>query len=190
MKKLCVLAAISLLIVFSSNAQGVALGIKGGLNMAKLSGDAITDASSRTGLHFGAYVRLKMGGVSLQPEAYYSVQGGEFSVGALKESIDAKYINIPVLLKFNPVPVFNFHFGPQFGLLMNAKNIDKVDIKSELKSSDLSAVVGAGLDLPFGLHFTVRYVKGLSEISDILAYKGKGSTFQVSVAYDLVKLGK
>ena len=190
MKKLCVLAAISLLIVFSSNAQGVGFGIKAGLNMAKLNSYEFSDPSNRTALHFGAYLRVKMGAIGLQPEAYYSIQGGEFSVGAAKESIDAKYINIPILLRFSPIPVLNFHFGQQFGLLMNASDINKDDIKDQLKSSDLSAVVGIGLDLPFGLNFSLRYVKGLSDISDFADYKGKNTTFQISVGYDLVKLGK
>lgn len=188
MKKLCVLAAMSLLIVFSSNAQGIGFGIKGGLNMASLSGDNLSEASNRTGMHFGAYVKIKMGGIGLQPEAYYSVQGTKLTSGTIKETIDANYLNIPVLLRFSPVPVLNFHLGPQFGILMSASDIDG-DIKEQLKSSDISAAVGVGLDLPFGLNFTARYVKGLTNISED-GDSVKNNTFQISVGYDLVKLGK
>jgi hypothetical protein len=188
MKKLCVLAAVSLLIVFSSNAQGVGFGIKGGLNMAKLSGDALSEPSNRTGMHFGAYLRIKMGGIGLQPEAYYSVQGTKLTSGTIKETIDANYLNVPILLRFSPVPILNFHVGPQFGILMSASDIDG-DIKDQLKSSDISAAVGAGLDFPFGLNFTVRYVKGLTSISEN-GDSFKNNTFQVSIGYDLVKLGK
>ncbi|MFY0654812.1 MAG: PorT family protein [Cyclobacteriaceae bacterium] len=188
MKKLGVLAALCLLVVFSSNAQGVGFGLKGGLNMAKLSGDGLSDPSNRTGMHFGAYVRIKMGGIGLQPEAYYSMQGTKLSAGTVKETIDANYLNVPVLLRFNPVPIINFHIGPQFGILMSASDSDG-DIKDQLKSSDISAAIGAGLDLPFGLNFTLRYVKGLSGINDG-GSSVKNNTFQISVGYDLVKVGK
>ncbi|MEQ6119225.1 porin family protein [Reichenbachiella sp. MALMAid0571] len=187
MKKLGVLAALCLLVVFGSSAQGIGVGIKGGLNMSTLSD--IENNATKTGFHFGAYARIKLGGIGLQPEAYYSAQGSKIDAGTIKESIDTKYLNIPVLLRFNPVPVLNFHLGPQFGVLMGAEDADG-DIKDQLKSSDLSAVVGAGIDLPFGLNFTLRYVKGLSKVNDAGTDSVKNNTFQISVGYDLVKLGK
>lgn len=187
MKKLGVLAAMCLLVVFTSKAQSVGVGIKGGLNMSTLSD--IEDSSTKTGFHFGGYVRFKLGGIGLQPEIYYSGQGSEINAGTVKETIDMKYVNIPVLLRFNPVPVINLHIGPQFGLLTSASDEDG-DIKDQLKSSDIAAVVGAGLDLPFGLNFTVRYVKGLSKINEFGSGSNKGNMFQVSVGYDLVKIGK
>lgn len=179
----------SLLIVFTSNAQGVGFGIKGGLNMASLSGDDASDLSSRTGIHFGAYLRIKMGAIGLQPEAYYSVQGAKLDFGQVKETLSANYLNIPVLLRFSPAPIINFHVGPQFGILMSANLADE-DIKDTFKSSDISAAVGVGLDFPFGLNFTLRYVKGLSSISEDSTDSVKGNTFQISLGYDLVKLGK
>ncbi len=187
MKRIGVLAAICLLVVFTSQAQSVGVGVKGGLNMSTLSD--LDNSSTKTGFHFGGYVRLKLGGIGLQPEVYYSGQGSKIDAGAVKESIDTKYVNIPVLLRFNPVPVLNFHVGPQFGLLTSAKDAEE-DIKKQFKSNDFSAVVGAGLDLPFGLNFTVRYVKGLSKVNDVGTDSSKNNMFQVSVGYDLVKIGK
>ena len=189
MKRLLIISAFCLGAVFTSKAQGVGFGIKGGVNLASLSGDGVTDASNRTGIHFGAYARVKLGGIGLQPEAYYSAQGAEVSFANVKQAVDANYLNIPILLRFNPVPILNFHIGPQFGILMSADQAGQ-DIKDSLKSSDLSAAVGAGLDLPFGLNFPLRYVRGLSSINGDGDESIKNNTFQVSVGYDFVKIGK
>ena len=76
MKK-TILTTIVALFVFTmgANAQGIGIGIKGGLNLAKL--DGIENAENRTGLHAGAYVNLNLGGISIQPELLYSAQGAE-----------------------------------------------------------------------------------------------------------------
>ena len=187
MKKLIVCVAVVMFATFSASAQGVGFGVKGGLNMSSL--DGVQNGSGRTGFHAGAYLRVKLGGIGLQPEAYYSIQGSKIDAGTVKQTINANYLNVPVLLRFNPVPILNFHIGPQFGILMGADQ-EGTDIKDTLKSSDLSAAVGAGLDLPFGLNVTLRYVKGLSGINDGGGNSVKNNTFQVSVGYDLVKLGK
>ncbi|MEQ8926404.1 MAG: hypothetical protein RLO81_11355, partial [Fulvivirga sp.] len=60
------------------------------------------------------------------------------------------------------------------------------DIKDELKGMDLSAVVGAGLNLPGGLSAGLRYVLGLSDIADNDALpETKNRTFQIYVGYKL-----
>jgi hypothetical protein len=65
------------------------------------------------------------------------------------------------------------------------------DVKEEVKKYDLSAALGAGWDLPFGLTLDARYNLGLSKINDNEADpSAKNQVFQVSVGYKIFKLGK
>lgn len=188
MKKTIILCAVCLFSASTVFAQGFGVGIKGGLNFASL--DGVSNNSSRTGIHFGAYAKVMVNDkFGIQGEAFYSVQGSETTVATVKQTIDANYINIPILLRISPVPILNIHAGPQFGLLLNADQGGQ-DIKDQLKGSDVSAAIGAGLDLPMGLNFTLRYIKGLSDINDGGGSSVKNNIFQVSVGFDLIGLGK
>ncbi|MTI19444.1 PorT family protein, partial [Fulvivirga sp. RKSG066] len=158
-----------------ANAQ-VALGVKGGLNFANVSvEDAVEDPDSKTGYHFGAFAEIGLGGIHLQPELLFSAKGSD--------DFDLTYLEIPILLKKNFAKVLNVHLGPQFGFLTSAESND-VDIKDGLKSSDLSAVVGAGVNLPAGLTGGVRYVFGLSDIDDnAFETEIKNKTLQLYVGW-------
>lgn len=169
MKKISILAVCLFGFIVGANAQ-VALGIKGGLNFANIDADeAFGDPDSKTGYHFGIFLEAGLGGINLQPELLFSAKGAE--------DVDLSYIEVPILLKKNFAKVLNVHFGPQFGFLTKAEGTSieivngnatetKIDIKDQMKSADLSAVVGAGVNAPFGLTAGARYVFGLSDIND------------------------
>jgi hypothetical protein len=56
---------------------------------------------------------------------------------------------------------------------------------------DLSAALGLGWDLPFGLTIDARYNLGLSDISDFEGSEtAKNQVFQLSVGFKLIKFGK
>ncbi len=160
-------------------------GIKGGLNFANVDSD--TDADGKTGYHFGVYLNAGLAGFSIQPEILYSVKGAE--------DFDLTYIEIPILLQKNFAKVLNIHLGPQFGFLTKAESefVDPItgsstnaDIKDNLKSADLSAVFGAGVNLPGGLSGGLRYVLGLSDIGDEVGFpETKNRTFQIYIGYKL-----
>ncbi|HRG11198.1 MAG TPA: outer membrane beta-barrel protein, partial [Cyclobacteriaceae bacterium] len=94
----------------------------------------------------------------------------------------------------------NLQVGPQFGFLTSAESefnpIDNepqnlADVKSAYKKSDVSAALGVGWDLPFGLTVDARYNLGLSKINDGQnSDESKNQVFQVSLGYKLIKLGK
>ncbi len=177
MKKISILAVCLFGFIVGANAQ-VALGLKGGLNFANV--DAAGDPDAKTGYHFGAFLEAGLGGINLQPEILFSAKGAE--------DFDLTYLEIPILLKKNFAKVLNIHFGPQFGILTSAESVDPVtggeqDVKDFLKSSDISAVVGAGVNLPAGLVGGARYVFGLSDINDGFGTEVKNKTFQVFVGW-------
>lgn len=168
-------------------AQGLSGGLKAGVNFSNqvYSGDGFSaSADGRTGFHVGGYLNLGFSeNFSLQPELIYNSVGSKIGDTAFKTD----YLSIPVMLKYNPVAIFNVHAGPQFGLLMSAKSGDE-DVKDALKGLDLGLGFGAGVDLPMGLGVTARYILGLSNIGEDEGMGDatvKNTAFQLSVSYKL-----
>ena len=106
------------LLAFSANAK-MNFGIKGGLDMAKLSGDGWNDAERgleaqiddkmKLGFAFGFVTEFPMGtgGFSLQPEFLYVMKGGKAEFPEMvAEGYDVTmklkqdYIEVPVLIKY------------------------------------------------------------------------------------------
>ena len=193
-KKILLTNILLFCVIFSSVAQKFELGLKGGGNFATQKLNTIQGIESVTGFHLGGFVYFKLPILfGIQAEAYYSQQGSQFSVNQIIKTNNLDYINIPVLIR-NDFGPFNFHFGPQFGILTDASvsfNNVKNNIKNQLTSRDFSLVAGIGLRLPARLGLTIRYVKGLKNISDpnILNTETKNTMFQFSIKYSLIQWG-
>ncbi|MGL1886552.1 MAG: PorT family protein [Reichenbachiella sp.] len=182
----------------------VEFGVKAGLNFNSASVDVANSggnvndvADTRTGYHFGAYGVIKLGPIALQPEAYYSVQGANITVGTAEAAINSSYLQIPILVRLNFLKILNIHAGPQYGFLFkNELDQDGAvqDLKDQSASGDFSVVVGVGLDLPFGLRVTGRYVKGFTDMIEDTATSGtsysidsfQNAMFQISIGYALI----
>jgi len=189
MKKLLVLVIV-LSSVGASYAQvQVALGLKAGANISKFDEP---DADNLTSFHAGAFALFKLTKIGIQPEVLFSQQGA--SVKQAGEDFDFKtaYMTIPVMVKIYLIGGLNVQAGPQFGFLTKAE-FDGDDIKDSLKGSDVSANLGLGWDLPFGLTVDARYNIGLSDIGDnddVFTGSLKSRVIQVSLGYKIFKLGK
>jgi hypothetical protein len=142
------------------------------------------------GFHGGAFTLFKFAMFGIQPELLYSQQGSKFSDVQFDE-LKTSYVTIPVMAKFYLFPGFNIQAGPQFGFLTMAE-LDGDNAKDFVNSSDITANVGLGADLPFGLTFDARYNFGISDANDDSAYDGslKSRVFQFSVGYKIFKFGK
>jgi hypothetical protein len=186
MKKLLILV---LTVLLSSQAfsQGLDFGIKAGVNFSTLT-DA-TGLDNRTGFVAGLFIGGKLGDTfGIQADLLYSQQGAEFNAG----NFDLNYINVPIVLKYFVTDKFHIHAGPQFGVLIdeNAQTVlGTVIDKIGTKDTDVSAVVGAGLDLPFGIRLDGRYSFGLTDVPDDFEKgitKGKNSVITLSVGYSFL----
>ena len=168
----------------TSFGQRIDIGIKGGVNFSKLEIPDI-HTTNKTGYHLGAYSLFKFGKIGLQPEFIFSEQGTKVDLG----NWDAKYINIPVMLKLYLAGGFNLQAGPQFGFL-NKAELDGNSIKDDLKKADVSLGLGLGWDAPMGLKFDARYNLGLTDNSDDPAYETiKNQVFQLSLGLRIFHLG-
>lgn len=170
-----------LIIGFSTQAQGLDLGIKAGANFSN-----ITDASnfdSKTGFVAGIFVGIKFSDkFALQPELLYSQQGAEFETG----DFDLTYVNVPVIFKYYLVKGLNIQAGPQFGFVVDddiTNVFGEIGDDVETNDFDTSGVVGLGYDLPLGIRLSARYNFGLTEVSD---GGGKNSVISLAVGYSFL----
>lgn len=93
-----------------ANAQGITgYGIKGGLNIANLTGDDIEYTDPRMGLAIGGFLTYSISEMfAIQPEIYYSMQGAKKEVDDIDCEWKYDYIQIPALVKFY-IPIEAFH---------------------------------------------------------------------------------
>lgn len=179
---------------YGAVAQGISGGLKLGANFAsqKFSGDGVDlSLDGRTSLHGGFFLTIMVSETfGIQPELLYNSVGSKMDFGSDDYVLQFDYLSVPVMFRYNPVPVFNIHAGPQFGFLLGAKGKmdgDSEDLKDGFKGLDLGLGVGAGVDLPMGVGFSARYVLGLTNIADDDSGDTtvKNSAVQISVSYKL-----
>ncbi len=194
----------ALLIASQAFAQAqFALGLRGGLNLAKFDiSQGVSNIENRTGFHGGAFALIKLTKFGIQPEVQFSKQGSSFRANTSNIEANFDYINVPIMLKLYLAAGLNLQAGPQFGFLSTSELRETVgsivtvqDAKDRLgKKSDTSIAVGAGWDLPFGLMIEARYVFGLQDVqlrpSTTSPLDFKNQVIQVSLGYKLIKLGK
>jgi Outer membrane protein beta-barrel domain len=198
MKKIIVFVFAFVVLSVAANAQAqVAIGIKGGLNFAKLDANSSLTANykSRTGYNFGAFVLIKVSKIGIQPEVLFSQQGSKVTYPSSTQNFTSNfsYVNVPIMLKLYTVLGINLQVGPQFGFLTNSpvvKDPQGQTINGAYKKSDLSAALGLGWDLPFGLTIDARYNLGLTKIqASNNPDQTKNQVFQISLGYKLIKFG-
>ncbi|MBO0358340.1 PorT family protein [Hymenobacter sp. BT186] len=188
MKKITLVLGLLLGGIATSQAQtGVQFGLKTGVSMAVLDGTINQETKFKPGLHLGAVMRWRPSThVAIQPELVYSRQGSDNKqlVGygtMLENKTKLSYLNLPVLLKVYLGEVVNLQVGPQFGLLLGARQDGQVgyysgssgsgyvsenrDVKADYKG-DVGICGGLGLDLKNGLLIAARLNYGLTDINN------------------------
>jgi len=176
MKKFILLIAI---LFFSAGVTfgQFSLGLKVGYNASKLhTGLDSIKSSFNSGFHFGAFFRFGKK-VYIQPEAYYTLQGGIFENNVTntynnwKQKVTVGTLDIPVLVGFKVInlKVINWRImaGPMASFVVNSK-IKDVSLVGPIKNSDISKVnwyvqAGTGFDVLF-LTLDVRYQIGLNQM--------------------------
>ena len=208
MKKI-ILSVAAMLTFGFVNAQEVEFGVKGGVNIATITGD-VDDAKAKIGFHIGGFAEIKISDkFSVQPELLFSTQGAKaeenFSENGFtyeySEKINLAYLTIPVMAKLYVAEGFSLEAGPQIGFLMSAKNkvegstnsggiviteSEEVDIKDEANTVDFGLNFGLGYKFTENLSAGARYNLGLSDINkEVEDYSGsiKNSVFQISIGY-------
>jgi hypothetical protein len=162
----------------ASAAGTIAIGIKGGANLANLYGDAVGNVEVLTARTGGGFIELKASPVvSFQVEALYAQKGaketetlfdpssGTLLTGSVTWRYD--YVDVPALLKVTLVPEGSIRpslfIGPVFSHLLKA-GVEGIDLKDFTKTSDIGGTVGGNIDLgsgPARLVLDLRYTRSL-----------------------------
>jgi hypothetical protein len=186
MKKAILLFVFAVSIAAVSQAQDVKFGVKGGLNLASLSGEDADEAKMKIGFHVGGLVQLPVAEqLMIQPELVFSAQGAKDEDDD-DNKLNLGYINVPVLAKYQSTSGFFGETGPQLGILLSAKSKfegGSNDVKDAMKKIDFSWAFGIGYQTASNVGVNVRYNLGLSKIYDEGEAKVKNSVFQIGVFY-------
>lgn len=181
----------------SARAQNVAIGGKAGLNVARWDVGGIEGEASRKAFVGGIFLAFEVtGGFTFQPEFLLNFRGvsGE---GTSLRRVELTYVELPVLFKFG-VPVTGhvkptFFAGPALAFELSCTVNDGPDCDAEslgantvdIKSTDLGAVIGGGVDLMLGKTFVTlegRYTFGLTDLQETTGSPSiKNRTFAIMV---------
>jgi len=130
--------------------------------------DALTEA--KYGFHGGAFVRLSLLGIYLQPELLFSTRTNEYTVTNVQTSASSivkqnfNKIDIPVMLGLKLGPA-RLNGGPVASLLINSPKdlITDPDLKSAYSRMTIGYQAGIGLDILKFLTFDIRYEGSLKK---------------------------
>jgi hypothetical protein len=162
MKRIFVTSFLLILLLGVKGQSPINVGLKFGMNYSSLitSFEEVFDKSQVTCHHAGAFVRVSLDKVYLQPEVYFNTKGGiidEFNTLYINEPNYFGYqtIDIPILLGFHLInkSIFNFRLygGPLLSYVTTDPNIeDFPDFNvEELKDNFIGVQIGVGFDLWF-----------------------------------------
>ncbi len=137
----------------AAQAQQVIFGVKGGLNVAKLTD--VDRSNTRASIHIGGFARVGLNEQwSIQPELVYSGQGYVADPPILDNyTVAVNYINLPIMAQYHIIPEFYVEAGPQLGFRVAAK------VKDDGNTYD----IGDGYK---GVDFGLDSASGMTSTSD------------------------
>jgi hypothetical protein len=182
------------------------IGVKGGLNLSTLKNGGPENPKLRLGWNAGGFARIIITKkISAQTEILYSIKG--YSVQGMqnrgKALVSFKYINLPILLGFQPTKQLRFLIGPEFGFLAKATskfegNIYDVDLNDEINNFDIGVDLGIDYSFTKRMGIDIRYNHGFNGLFKSYYYSdpyvtierdggGYNRVLQISIYYILSK---
>ena len=153
--------------IFSSACAQVAVGIKGGVNFANLSG---FEGNSRVSGHAGVFLHNTINNKwCFQPELLYSGEGQRYFSNGEERTLALDYIQLPLMIQYYPTSQLYFEFGPQVGVLVSAQ--DKGDetahtnVKDDFSTAQIALGVGLGYKVTNQVILYGRYNFGLTDVT-------------------------
>ena len=202
MKKVIALVVLATAMTLTAQAQGLKFGVKGGLNITKVTfSKDIVSSDNKTGFFVGPSLKLSLpmgfGAdiAALYDERSADVTGASSNAGATPstastETIKQKSLQIPVNFRYNiglgSTAAVYLALGPQFGFPVADKVYDTKFGEYRLKDANLSINFGAGLTLMNHLEIGLTYnlAAGKSgEFKDWNDVDTHNNAWQISAAY-------
>lgn len=167
----------------------VVVGVKAGANFQQISGDGSAsnfDATYKPGVLGGVFVGVDKKKAGIRGEAL--IKTCRYKVHNSSVKLKTVNLDIPVLYEHKIVKRVWFQLGPQFSMLISAKQTDGVDFKNNMRTADIAAVGGLEVTLPMKVTIGARYIKGFidannTDIPTKLPGKWTSSAIQLTVGY-------
>lgn len=204
MKKLLSFAflTLGLFVSTSANAQGVKLGVKGGLNVTDMSFDSeLLNKSNCVGGFVGPTIKftLPIIGLGIDASALYDFREAKITDRANQEkSVKQEQLSIPVNARYSiglgsTASAFLFA-GPQWSINIGDKDFEWTKGSSySFKDSNFSVNAGLGITLMDHLQISANYNIAMGKTADIKArevltdlpekIKSRTNSWQIAVAY-------
>ncbi|MDA3929539.1 MAG: porin family protein [Prolixibacteraceae bacterium] len=198
------LAILFLLLTYVSFSQGpINIGIKFGTNSSTMLtniDDVLNQNIREDKVDYylaGAFIRVNLGRLYLQPEAYFNTKGGivtqigdgQYQIPSLP-TFEYKTIDVPVLMGIKLInkSIFNLrvHGGPVFSYVTANSFVSEMD---EITTEDLNNryvgwQIGAGLDIWF-LTFDARIENSTNILNEASPYNVKNRVYLLSAGIKL-----
>eukprot|EP01012_Entosiphon_sulcatum_P064767 TRINITY_DN93613_c0_g1_i1.p1 TRINITY_DN93613_c0_g1~~TRINITY_DN93613_c0_g1_i1.p1 ORF type:complete len:201 (-),score=22.44 TRINITY_DN93613_c0_g1_i1:56-658(-) len=184
----------------TSKAQTFNLGVKAGVNLAKLNSDFASE-ENRLGYQIGAWARIGGASFYVQPEAYIGSKGNKFisiqqdngNEVSAEGKVKFTTLDVPVLFgtKFGAKNLnFRVMAGPVISFILDENSTfssayQQATDFSNYKNQALGAQFGAGVDVG-SISVDLRYEAGLSNISKSEKYSQKPNLFQLSLGFKIL----
>ena len=204
MKKLLSFAflTLGLFVSTSVNAQGVKLGVKGGLNVTDMSFDSeLLNKSNCVGGFIGPTIKftLPIIGLGIDASALYDFRKAKITDRANQEkSVKQEQLSIPVNARYSiglgsTASAFLFA-GPQWSINIGDKDFEWTKGSNySFKDSNFSVNAGLGITLMDHLQISANYNIAMGKTADIKArevltdlpekIKSRTNSWQIAVAY-------
>ncbi|NNK70909.1 MAG: PorT family protein [Flavobacteriaceae bacterium] len=193
-KSILILLSVSLIFMGCAN-QRTMVGAKFGVNLADIGGDKADSFDGKTDFHGGLVGNFGIcDNWTIEPGLIYSRQGSDYSDSEYSGSYDLDYLNIPVIAQYEVADNFTLEAGPQFGILLSAKDEFSIegesfeeDVKDNTKSMDFGLNLGAGYMITDNIKLSASYNLGLVNLADgteldDIGVSWKNNVIQVSLA--------
>lgn len=180
----------------------IKFGIVGGVNVSNIinTNDANFSTGTRAGLNAGVSLQVPISyPFSFEPELLYSGKGYSAITPTGQFSQRTNWIDLPLLLKVNVVPGFNFVAGPQVSFLLSTQNTFNNGYSTTTqdvynKATDgynktlIGGVFGVGFEVSPNVELRARYNIDLQKttingVSDIPQYNNQVWQFGVAVKF-------
>ncbi|RDC56963.1 PorT family protein [Pedobacter chinensis] len=184
----------------TSQAQTFNLGVKAGINLAKINADFASE-ENRLGYQIGAWARVGGASFYVQPEAYIGSKGNKFisftnnnnTEVAAEGKVKFTTLDIPVLLgtKFGAKNLnFRVMAGPVVSFVLDENSTfssayQQATDFDNYKNQAFGVQAGAGVDVG-SISVDLRYEAGLSNISKSEKYSQKPNLFQLSLGFKIL----
>lgn len=201
MRKVIVILIAMVALVRPASAE-VKFGIKGGIDITKLSfNEADLNSSNRAGFFIGPMVKVTLPLTGLGVDAAALYEQREFQLRGINTTTNAeaadkvtqRQIAIPINLRYgiglgDMLSVFLFA-GPQFAFNVGDKDVSLIDEVGSwtARTSNFSINAGLGLTLLKHLQVTGNYNIPLGKTGEVKkmngTYDAKTNTWQIGLAY-------